>query len=58
MNAELIGKVDEGPIPHGEPALWLELCIKYDVPEFGAEPLPLPTFENTPSTTTEEKQDE
>lgn len=57
MNAELIGKVDEGPIPHGEPALWLELCTKYDVPEFGAEPLPLPTFENTP-TTDEEKQDE
>lgn len=26
------------------PPIWLELAVKYDVPEFGADPLPLPTF--------------
>lgn len=56
--AELIDEVNEGPTPSGTPPLWLELCIKYNVQEFGAEPLPLPTFENTAPTTDEDEQDE
>lgn len=43
---ELTDPIELGPIPSGTPALWLELCVKYDVPEFGAPVLPLPTFDS------------
>lgn len=39
------------------PAIWLELAIKYDLPEFYAEPIQIPNFECIQLTSAPEEQD-